>query len=373
MFKVLLIDDKESNREIVSLCLEDCFEDLSKLSITEAMNGEEAIELVNHNSYDLIVLDLMMPQMDGFEFLRQKSKNPNVSSSYVLVVSARQESQTAIKALDLGAHDYIRLPFDEKEMSARLRAILRLLNAEELLGKSISFVEHNTLNLFPVVSIAHDLSNILSQFSNLDLLSLKLNKLLNQSSQDKELVNQAITLLSRTQKSIPWAMKICSGLMAVDPTLDESRMTNVKEVFSPIIDIFEYRLSLRFVDFSFQIVGDERGFECNVTELQRILLNLVSNALNALNDKKVGLKLIIEATFTSESLRVKIEDNGCGIEEEDLKRVFIERFSSSDRLVSTGIGLSYVKKVCDKNNWAIEIESQINTGTRVYLCIPLNS
>lgn len=116
---VLIVDDDDGIRASLRMALED-----QGYHVDEAADGESALERVRATSPDVVVLDLMLPGMDGFECCRQLRRSSDVP---VLIVSARGDSHDVVAGLEAGADDYIRKPFDVPELSARLRAMRRRL------------------------------------------------------------------------------------------------------------------------------------------------------------------------------------------------------------------------------------------------------
>ncbi|HET7638739.1 MAG TPA: response regulator transcription factor, partial [Ktedonobacteraceae bacterium] len=114
---VLIVDDEPRIRDFVRMNLE-----LERYRVIEACNGIEALEQLRANLPDLVVMDVMMPEMDGFETLRHMRE---VSSVPVIMLTVRQNDQDKIHGLDLGADDYIAKPFNPRELLSRIRALLR--------------------------------------------------------------------------------------------------------------------------------------------------------------------------------------------------------------------------------------------------------
>ena len=115
---ILIVDDEPRIRDFVSMNLE-----LEHYRVIEACNGLEALEQLRENLPDLIVMDVMMPEMDGFETLRHIREVSNIP---VIMLTVRQNDQDKIHGLDLGADDYIAKPFNPGELLSRIRALLRV-------------------------------------------------------------------------------------------------------------------------------------------------------------------------------------------------------------------------------------------------------
>ena len=117
---ILIIDDNETNRDICSINLEDM-----RVPLHFAENGQQGLELAIAVIPDLILLDIMMPVMDGFEMLSRMKREETLSEIPVLMLSARSETDNVVKALELGANDYLKKPFEAEEMVARVKTLLR--------------------------------------------------------------------------------------------------------------------------------------------------------------------------------------------------------------------------------------------------------
>ena len=118
MAKLLIVDDEEKIREVVK----EYAMLMHEYEVEEAENGHVALQMVNQNDYDLIVLDIMMPVMDGFTACREIKKIKNIP---VIMLSARDEEYDKLHGFDLGVDDYVVKPFSPKELMARINAVLK--------------------------------------------------------------------------------------------------------------------------------------------------------------------------------------------------------------------------------------------------------
>ena len=121
--KVLVADDDKNIRELVRLYLQN-----EGFSVTEARNGENCMEEFGKDDFDLVILDIMMPVMDGMQTLKEIRKTSNVP---VIMLTARGETYDKVIGLELGADDYVVKPFDPKELMARVKAIIRRSTVSE--------------------------------------------------------------------------------------------------------------------------------------------------------------------------------------------------------------------------------------------------
>ena len=140
---ILIVDDQSENRETIKDILAD-----AEFELNEAENGQEALEFIGHKIPDLIVLDAMMPLMDGFEVARQVRSNPQTRLIPIIMITALDSLQDRVKGLEAGVDDFISRPFNIFELRARIKNLLRLReslseleNAEQVIFSLAKAVE----------------------------------------------------------------------------------------------------------------------------------------------------------------------------------------------------------------------------------------
>ena len=114
---ILVVDDEKRILSLLKAYLEQ-----QGFQVTTATNGEEAIFIARHEKPDLIILDIMMPEMDGYEFMRQHRKERETP---IILLTAKVEEDDKVIGLELGADDYVTKPFSPRELTSRIRAVLR--------------------------------------------------------------------------------------------------------------------------------------------------------------------------------------------------------------------------------------------------------
>lgn len=130
---ILIVDDNEINRDICTLNLEHM-----GVPLYYAENGIEGLQQAKEKQPDLILLDIMMPEMDGFEMLRGLKQDESLSHIPVLMLTAKSETASVVKALEIGANDYLRKPFSEEEMVARVNTLLRNRYLEKKMAEDLA-------------------------------------------------------------------------------------------------------------------------------------------------------------------------------------------------------------------------------------------
>jgi len=161
-FKVLIVDDVPKNIQLAGSILQK-----EGYHISFANNGETALNLTKTNDFDLILLDIMMPEMDGFEVCGQLKQKPETRDIPIIFLTAKTGTESTIKGFEIGAVDYVTKPFNEKELLARVRTHLELRDAQKNLREA-----NATKDKFFSI-IAHDLKNPFNALLGLSKLLLQ--------------------------------------------------------------------------------------------------------------------------------------------------------------------------------------------------------
>lgn len=131
MYRILIVDDEEKIREVIKE-----YGEFEGYSVTEASDGMEAVNICKSEDFDIIVMDIMMPKLDGYSAVKQIKKNKDIP---VLMLSARGEEYDKLFGFEVGIDDYVVKPFSPKEVMARIKVIINRSKAKEKTNKKISF------------------------------------------------------------------------------------------------------------------------------------------------------------------------------------------------------------------------------------------
>jgi len=367
--KILIVDDHQDNIDILTAILEDTYE----LSI--AMNGSSALQIVPQFMPDLILLDIMMPVMNGFEFLKRIKKNPAYSNIYIMILTSNSGSEELIKALDLGANHYLTKPYRPIEVHAWIKTLIRMKKAEDQLKHSISILEHNAALGIQTASFAHDLGNILNNFLSYQVIEYDLNdieKKLDQVS-NKKIKNNIDRIRDSCfdiKESLSLGEEICSTIMSYSRSYhSQKKLWDLKEIVKIPLGIYKRQFLNNNIDLMIDFQNTS-PILCRNCEIQRILLNLISNALEAM--KNVQKKeLTIKIYEIDKWVVLSMKDTGHGISTQNQSKIFNRFFST--KKIGSGIGLDIVKRIVESHRGKISFESKENVGTTFKLLFPIPS
>jgi signal transduction histidine kinase len=357
---VLIVDDEEKNIKLLKGILS-----RESLDVITACNGEAALQNTTERIPDLILLDVMMPGMNGFDVCRTLKNQVHTQMIPVLMVTALKEKEDRIMALQAGADDFLNKPIDANELVVRVKSLLRIkgyydalvAKNTELAEKNIEIAKKEQLKEALYHMVAHDLCNPLSAISGaVELLQM-----------DSSALNQAQSDLLNLCLRGCWQLRyILDGIIDVYK-FDQGAMQLQKEVFkwSALTELIEPYFIVLAREKNIRLDFALPDYECRICADRRILSRVVSNLIdNALRHTPAGGSVTVEAATDSgkRSLRIGVRDSGSGIPKEYLHKVF-DRFaqlsgaSNGSRVGSSGLGLNFCKMAVEAHNGRIWAES----------------
>jgi signal transduction histidine kinase len=355
---ILVVDDSPDNLFLVQTILE---EEGYEISLAE--DGRVALEQIEISAPDLILLDVMMPEMDGFEVTKRIRENRNLPFMPILLITAFDQP-SVVKGLDSGADDFIRKPVEVDELLARVRSLLRLKHAiderEQIARQREDFVSWMTHDLrTPIVAAERML--MLFQQGALGELSPGM--------------DEAITTMARSNRNL---------LAMVNTLLEVYRYEagrknlyfspiNVQEVVEEVIQELSPLASEKGLDVKYQsgenvntkVVGDR-------LELHRVFTNLIGNAIKFTDTGSVEVRLSNSLPGSEEAwLLVEVHDTGPGITLEDQKILFDRFRQGSHKRSGSGLGLHLSKRIAETHQGTIEVKSELGKGSLFIVRLPL--
>jgi two-component system sensor histidine kinase/response regulator len=355
-YRILIVDDVAKNIQLVANFLTK-----AGYEINFALDGRSALEHVFREKFDLIILDIMMPEMDGFEVCKRLKENPKTTDIPVIFLTAKTDDVSIAKGFEAGSVDYIVKPFNPSELLARVKTHIRLRNRE---------VELTTLNRTKDVFlsiIGHDLKTPLANIVSLgeilvnnigDISEIEKNELV---SDIVESGRQGLWLL---ENLLSWT-RMQTGKITYDPK--ELDLHSVIDKNITFISPVAVRKSIYL--HSYCEVGLSVYTDLNI--LNTIIRNLLSNALKFTPlDGEVSVKA---SRFNDKEIVILVTDNGVGIDKERLATLFNPAGQASSvgtmNEKGSGLGLSLISDLVKVIDARIEVESQVGIGTtfRLYL------
>ena len=354
--RVLVVDDLPDNSFLIQAILVD-----EGYEIQVEDNGISALESIESNPPDLLILDVMMPGMDGYEVTRKIRQNPDLPIFPILLITAH-DTPSAVKGLDVGADDFIRKPVEVAELLARVRSLLRLKHTmderDRIASQREDFVSRLTHDLrTPLVASDRMLELILQGHFGEFSSSLK-EVLATMASSNENLLELVNNLLQ--------VYRFESGHYPLDFTSVDLK-TVIQEVvkqLQPLCDSKGLALSVDFDSAEMSLEGDR-------LELRRVITNLLGNAIKFTKQGEVKILVAETGMDQASALEVQIKDTGVGIAE-NLQEHLFERFRPGTHHSSgSGLGLHVTKYIVEAHQGQIGVDSWVGKGSTFTVTLPV--
>ncbi|MFN3927458.1 MAG: sensor histidine kinase [Pseudanabaenaceae cyanobacterium] len=349
--RILVVDDVPDNLLLVRSILED-----EGYEVITATQGQLAITLVTEQQPDLLLLDVMMPDMDGYEVTKAIRSIPDLPFIPILLITAYDRAN-AVKGLDLGADEFIRKPIEAEELLARVRSLLRLKHS--IAERDRTAKERQDL----VSRLTHDLRTPLVAADR--MLELLQGGALGELSAP---VKEALAIMARSNRQL---LEMVNQLLEVYRYEAGSKILNyqplnlgvlVQEVaqeLSPIAHSKALSLQVYVPQSEIMVKGDR-------LELKRVFNNLVGNALKFTERGSVTIRVETDAQHSY----THIIDTGIGIKESDIPLVFQRFRQGSHHKQGSGLGLYLSKHIIEAHQGKIRVHSEYGKGSIFTVTLP---
>lgn len=368
--KILIIDDNPVNREVVKTRLV-----MNNYEVLEAQDGIEGLEKMDQETPDLVILDLMMPRMSGYEFCKRLRQAHPPDELPLIMLTAKTAMGDKVYGLHLGANDYIAKPFNKEELIARVGILLKIRkmtqelrkwNAElekrvdertrELIKTQEQLIQAEKLATLGTLAggVAHEINNPLTAvLANAQMLKM--------ASKPEDM--EAISLIEEGAKR---CQVIIQKLMKYSRRSEEKQkdqLLDLGRVIKNVAAMLEYQLKQENIQLVLELdplppmVG-------HANELEQVFTNLIVNSRDAIKEahRQEG-KVKIAATSGDGWIDVRVQDNGIGIEKDHLNKIFDPFFTTKEVGMGTGLGLAVTYSILEKHGCKVDVDSERGHGT----------
>ena len=363
---LLVVDDDAINRDVLTRRLT-----RQGHHVQTASTGQDALRLMREVAFDLILLDVVMPGMDGYEVLRHIRSDDQLQHVPVTMISVVSEMQSVVRCIEAGAEDYLAKPFNPTLLKARIGACLEKKRGRDRENVLFEQLQENYKRLQEVERLRDDMRNMIVHDLRTPLTAVIVGVDMVQSlgtlnESQRELMTVAAsggrTLLAMVNDLLD-VEKMESGsaqLQYVELSAD-ALVTGALEQVSTLAVEGHIQLMTEIASGLPHFSGDEK-------KLTRTLVNLIANAIKF---TRGGTVTVIASADDAQNIRFAIRDTGIGIPHAAFERIF-EKFGQLDsRRAGTGLGLAFCKLAVEAHGGSIQVESTPATGSTFSFSIPL--
>ncbi|MEM6614796.1 MAG: hybrid sensor histidine kinase/response regulator [Cyanobacteria bacterium P01_C01_bin.72] len=344
---ILAVDDIPDNLLLVQLALEE-----EGHHVMLANNGETALKQIKQAPPSLILLDVMMPGMDGYEVTKRIRNDKNIPFIPILLVTAREES-SLVQGLDAGADEFVRKPFQIEELQARVRSMLRF---KETIDQRENFVSCLTHDLRTPLVAANRMLNLITQSAFGDVTEEQQKAIANIVSSNDNMLEMLNTLLETHHYEL--GQKTLSFISVNLPKMITEVVTELK----PLANEKGIKLESALATDIFELKGDR-------LELRRVITNLVGNAIKFTDSGCVTVSLSRSGTEAV----MKVIDTGIGISPENQTAVFQRYHQGNHRRAGKGLGLYLCQQIINAHGGRLTVSSTVGKGTTFTFTLPINN
>lgn len=358
-YSILIIDDNPMNLLLTSKILEGF-----NYQVRTALSGSEGLAAMQDEQPSLILLDISMPEMDGFEVCGEIKKNNQWKDIPVIFLTANTLTEDLVKGFEKGGVDYITKPFKSEELKVRVKTHLELQDSKN------EIIRMNTQRDKLYSIIAHDIRSPLSGI--LQTITAIEQGYFDPSGEDfKDIIHH---LKIRTEETATLLNSLLQWSRVKSDRFDiKPAQTNIYVVVSSCIQLLNANAESKHINIHFDSDRDATAW-CDEVSIHTVVRNLISNAIKFTQSNG---SVWVRTTRSDGKIRIEIVDTGVGMSPETIKSIFEKHehitTSGTNNEQGTGLGLMLVKEFVEKNNGKIFVESVIGKGSTFVVELPVEN
>ncbi|MBK1879587.1 ATP-binding protein [Pelagicoccus mobilis] len=353
----------------------------ARYRIDEAHDGEQALRYAKKRRHHLVLLDYMMPKVDGIEATRRLRELDSHKGVPIVILTARADEESKFQALDAGATDFLTKPFSSTELLARCRNLASVFEMQQQieektvrLEEALDQIKQTETQMVQQAKMAslgqlsagllHEVNNPLN-FATTSIHLIK-KRLTRSPHPEPELLEKPLTDLHDGIRRVSSIVSSLREFTHPDTTmferveLDETLSTAVRFVQIPAAEI---TLTLS--------VEEGAAVRGNQNQLVHLFINLLQNSVDSLREKGGdGLEIRIDCSVVGDQVRLVFEDNGKGIPEDELERIFDAFFTTKKVGQGVGLGLSICHRIIQQHKGVVSVESEVDSWCRFSMSFP---
>ena len=366
---LLVVDDDAANRDVLSRRLEH-----QGHEVRTASNGKDALQMMAGEPFDVVLLDIMMPDIDGYEVLGRIKADDALRHLPVIMISAIDEVHSVVRCIEAGADDYLAKPFDPTLLRARIGASLEKKRGRDREAVMFAQLQENYTRLQELETLRDDMRNMIVHDLRTPLTAVIVGvEMLGSHGVLSESQRDMIGIAASGGRTL---------LGMINDLLDVEKMESGAALlqYTPlsagalVASAVEQVGSLAAMENTIlvsDVAPELPSFAGDGNKLGRTLVNLIANAIKF---TRAGTVTIRAWQDQPESIRFAVRDTGAGIPSASYQRIF-EKFGQLDarHRVGTGLGLAFCKLAVEAHRGTIEVQSVVGEGSTFSFTIPITA
>jgi two-component system, sensor histidine kinase and response regulator len=350
---ILIVEDEEFNREIMALRLQSY-----NYNLRFAVDGQQALDMVKEKKPDVILLDIMLPEIMGLQVLHTLRQQYSMVELPIIMVTAIDEDQRIVRALELGANDYASKPINFPILIARLQTQLSLKQLSALNNEFLTTASHDLrkpLAIIQDVAATSRLKATNNQAINNDEMMHDFSVI----SESANFMNSIVECILNTQAGGFGQIRLTKIPLQAEPLISEAINRHFEHANEKNINLVS------------KVDEDTPAIEVDRSRIAQVIDNLVDNAIKfcSANDT-----VTISTKVDNESLSIIVSDTGPGLKDNEFDQLFIENIKLSNKPTNnephTGLGLSICKQLIDLHDGEIGAMNNNDGGIRFWFKLP---
>lgn len=365
-YKILIVDDVISNVLLLKVLLTN-----EKFNIVTAGNGTQALQQVEKEKPDLVLLDVMMPDISGFDVAKRMKENPAMSEIPIIFLTALNSTSDIVMGFRVGGNDFISKPFNKEELIIRVTHQISLVAAKRIIVAQTEELRKTIMGRDKLYSvIAHDLRSPMGSIKmvlNMLILNLPSETIGEEMYELLTMANQTTEdVFSLLDNLLKWTKSQIGKLKVVYQDID------MVEVVESVSEIFTMVASLKSIKIIQEMPLGKVAVRADIDMIKTVVRNLISNAIKFSNE---GSEVVVSLIEEDGMAVVSVKDSGCGIDEENQKKLLhtdthYSTFGTNNE-EGSGLGLLLCQDFVIKNGGKLWFTSKQGEGSTFSFSIPL--
>ena len=363
-YKILIVDDVVSNVLLLKILLTN-----EKFQVCTASNGKQCIEVAQNEHPDLILLDVMMPDLNGFDTAVILKKDPSTQEIPIIFLTALNNPNDLVKGFQVGANDFLTKPFNKEELVMRVMHQIQLVAAKRIIVRQNEELKRTISNRDKMYSvIAHDLRspmasirmvlNLAVNVVSPEMVGDEIFGLLDKANRESEETHDLLDNL------LKWTKSQTGRLNVVYQDID------LDDIVPGVVDIFKMIAEMKKIDLKYLPAEEKLTVRADNDMIKTIIRNFLSNAVKF---TPAGKGIEVFYTREGDFARVSVRDHGVGVEPERVETIFHkgETTYGTGGEEGSGLGLQLCQDFARKNGGEAKVESTLGEGSTFSFTIPL--